>query len=161
MRQEKGAGSCLFRICAPSGLLSIPVVTPTGLFTLAKAAASSFHPSTSEGTQVLASPEKHWQVASCRDTEFYLFCLRAFPLNPQIKVTWDFPGGSDGKESACNAGDFGSIPGLGRSPGEGHGNPLQYSCLENSMDRGPWWTTVHGVTKESDMTEQLTLNKAH
>ena len=119
MRQEKGAGSCLFRICAPSGLLSIPVVTPTGLFTLAKAAASSFHPSTSEGTQVLASPKKHWQVASCRDTEFYLFCLRAFPLNPQIKLTWGFPGGSDGKESACNVGDFGSVPGLGRSPGEG------------------------------------------
>ena len=47
-----------------------------------------------------------------------------------------FPGGSDGKESACHAGDPGSIPGLGRSPGEGNGNPLQYSCLENSIDRG-------------------------
>ena len=52
-----------------------------------------------------------------------------------------------GKESACNAGDPGSIPGLGRSPGEGYGNPLQYSCLENSMDRGFWWSTVHGVAK--------------
>ena len=49
-----------------------------------------------------------------------------------------FPGGSDGKVSARNAGDLGSIPGLGRSPGEGNGNPLQYSCLENPMDRGPW-----------------------
>ena len=49
-----------------------------------------------------------------------------------------FPGGSDGKASACNAGDPGSIPGLGRSPGEGNGDPLQYSCLENSMDRGAW-----------------------
>ena len=49
-----------------------------------------------------------------------------------------FPGGSDGKESACNAGDLSSIPGLGRSPEEGNGNPLQYSCLENSMDRGAW-----------------------
>ena len=49
-----------------------------------------------------------------------------------------FPGGSDGKESACSAGDPGSIPGLGRSPGEGNGNPLQYSCLENSMDKGAW-----------------------
>ena len=48
----------------------------------------------------------------------------------------DFPGSSNGKESACNAGDLGSIPGLGRSPGEGHGNPLQYSCLENPMDGG-------------------------
>ena len=52
-----------------------------------------------------------------------------------------------GKESACNAGDMGSIPGLGRSPGEENGNPLQYSCLENSMDRGAWWVTVHGVAK--------------
>jgi len=51
------------------------------------------------------------------------------------------------KESACNAGDLGSIPGSGRSPGEGNGNPLQYSCLENSMDRGAQRTTVHGVTK--------------
>ena len=59
----------------------------------------------------------------------------------------DFPGGSDGKESACNVGDMGSIPGLGRSPGKGSGNPLQYSCLENSMDRGAWLATVHGVTK--------------
>ena len=50
----------------------------------------------------------------------------------------DFPGGSDGKASAYNAGDLCSIPGLGRSPGEGNGNPLQYSCLENSMDRGAW-----------------------
>ena len=57
------------------------------------------------------------------------------------------PGGSVSKVSACNAGDLGSIPGLGRSPGEGNGNPLQYSCLENSMDRGAWWATVHGVTK--------------
>ena len=58
-----------------------------------------------------------------------------------------FPGASDGKESACNAGDPDSMPGSGRSPGEGNGNPLQYSCLENPMDRGAWWATVHGVTK--------------
>ena len=58
-----------------------------------------------------------------------------------------FPGGSEGKASACNAGDPGSIPGWGRSPGEGIGNPLQYSCLENPMDGGAWWATVHGVTK--------------
>ena len=55
------------------------------------------------------------------------------------------PGGSDGKASACNAGDLGSIPGLGRSPGEGNGNPPQCACLENPMDRGAWWATVHGV----------------
>ena len=58
-----------------------------------------------------------------------------------------FPGGSDAKESASNAGDPGSILGWGRSPGEGNGNPLQYSCLENSVDRGAWWAAVHGVTK--------------
>ena len=58
-----------------------------------------------------------------------------------------FPGGSDGKESACNTGNLNSIPGSGRSPGEGTGNPLQYSCLENSMDRGAWWAIVHGVPK--------------
>ena len=58
-----------------------------------------------------------------------------------------FPGGSDGKESACSAGDLGSIPGLGRSPGEGNGNPVQYSCLVNSMDRGAWWATDHGVAE--------------
>ena len=59
----------------------------------------------------------------------------------------DFPGGSDDKESACNIGDPGSIPGSGRSPGERNGYPLQYSCLENPMDGGAWWALVHGVTK--------------
>ena len=58
-----------------------------------------------------------------------------------------FPSGSDGKVSVYNAGDLGSIPGSGRSPGEGNGNPLQYYCLENPMDRGAWWATVHGVAK--------------
>ena len=58
-----------------------------------------------------------------------------------------FPGGSDGKESVSNAGDLGLIPGLGRSPGEKNGYPLQYFCLENPMDRGAWQTTVHGVAK--------------
>ena len=56
----------------------------------------------------------------------------------------NFPGGSDSKESAFNAGELGSVPGLGRSPGEGNGNPLQDACLENPMDRGAWWATVHG-----------------
>ena len=58
-----------------------------------------------------------------------------------------FPGGSGGKESACNAGDPGSVPGLGKSSREGNDNLLQYSCQENSRDRGAWWATVHGVTK--------------
>ena len=55
-----------------------------------------------------------------------------------------FPGGAEVKESACNVGDLGSIPGSGRSPGEGNGNSLQYSCLENPVDGGAWWATVHG-----------------
>ena len=62
-------------------------------------------------------------------------------------VFMGFPGGLDGKESTSNAGNLGSIPWLGRSPGGGHGNPLQYPCLENSMDRGAWRAIVHGVTK--------------
>ena len=63
-----------------------------------------------------------------------------------------FSSASDSKESACNEGDMGSIPGLGRSPGGGNGNPLQYSYLENPTDRGAWWATAHGVA-ELDVTE--------
>ena len=59
----------------------------------------------------------------------------------------DFPSGSDGKESTCNAGDPGYIPELGRSSRVGNGNPLQYSCLENSMDRGAWWAIVYGISQ--------------
>ena len=67
-----------------------------------------------------------------------------------------FPGGSEVKVSACNVGDLGSIPGLGRSTGEGNGNPLQYSCLENPMDRGAWWATVHGVTESRTQLSNFT-----
>ena len=70
-----------------------------------------------------------------------LFLLLAF------RVYWGFPGGSDGIELARDVGDWDSIPGLGRSPGGGHGNPLQYPRLEDPMDRGAWWATVHGVAK--------------
>ena len=63
-----------------------------------------------------------------------------------------FPGGSVVKNPSANTGDVSLIPGLGRSPGEENGNPLQYSCLENPMDRGAWWAIVHGVTKESNTT---------
>ena len=78
----------------------------------------------------------------------YLYFLTA--------VKWKgFSGGilPSGKESVCNSGDANLIPRLGTSPGEGNGSPLQYSCLGDPMDRGIWWTTVYGVTKESEMTE--------
>jgi len=87
-----------------------------------------------------------------------LQCRRSWFNYWAVKIPWrrdmlptavlmGFLGGSDGKESTCNAGDLGSIPGLGRSPGGGHGNLLQYSCLENSNGKGAWKATVHGVTK--------------
>ena len=68
-----------------------------------------------------------------------------------------FPGGSEGKASTCNAGNPSSIPGLGRSLGEGNSNPLQYSCLENPMDRGAWWATVHGVAKSRTRLSDITF----
>ena len=79
--------------------------------------------------------------------------LRTFPASCEMNFLFfgctmqleGFPGGSEDKVSACNAGDLGSVPGLGRSPGEGNGNPLQYSFLENPMDRGAWRATVHEV----------------
>ena len=77
-----------------------------------------------------------------------------------LTVFVGFPGGAVVKNPPANEGvteDVGSTPGSGRSPGRGNGNPLQYSCLENAMDRGAWQVTVHGVTKKSDMTEHTLL----
>ena len=76
--------------------------------------------------------------------QYYLFMHISWFPSPHHM---GFPGGSDDKESACSAGDLGSIPGLGSPPKEGNGNPLQYSCPENSKERGAWRATVHGVTK--------------
>ena len=83
----------------------------------------------------------------------HLFIVHSFILC-QIP---GFPDGSDSKVSAHNAGDPDSIPGLRRSPGEGNGNPLQYSCLENIMDGGAWWATVHGVAKSRTMLSDFTF----
>ena len=69
-----------------------------------------------------------------------------------------FPDGSDGKESACNVENLSSIPGSERSPGGENGNPLQYSCLENPMDRGAWWATVHRVAKSRAGLSDFTFN---
>ena len=83
----------------------------------------------------------------------YTVCHR-FLLPPLII---DLPGGSDGEASAYNAGDLRSIPGSGRSSGEGNGNPLQYSCLENPMDGGAWWATVCGVAKSRTRLSDFTF----
>ena len=73
-----------------------------------------------------------------------------------LKSQKGFPGGSEVKASACNAEDLGLIPESERSPGEGNGNPLQYSCPENPMDGGAWWSTVHGVAKNQILLSNLT-----
>ena len=91
---------------------------------------------------------------------FFFFCMLLWLFLKKLLPYWQcfislslvfhlmgFPGSSDGKDSAYNTGDLGSIPVLGISPGGGHGNPHQYSCLEKPVDRGAWWVTVHGVTK--------------
>ena len=83
---------------------------------------------------------------------FYLFSLFA------CNISVGFSGGSDSKESACNAGDLGSIRGLERSAGEGNGYSLQHSGLENSINRDAWRATIHGVCKEWDVTERLSLS---
>ena len=97
---------------------------------------------------------------------FYI-SLRNIYIYIYAYISRGSPGGASGKESPANAGDarnMGLIPGLGRSPGAETGNPLQYSCLESSIDRVAWWATVHGVTKSQNMTEQLnahTHTQAH
>ena len=83
-------------------------------------------------------------------------CKRLLALCP-FSPSKCLPGGSDGTASACNAGDLGSISGSRRPPGEGNGNPLQDSCLENSMDGGAWWATVHGVAKSRTQLSDFTF----
>jgi len=98
-----------------------------------------------------------WSPWGCKESDMTeqlsTHTFKVFYLLPWIELSTNFPGVSDGKGSASNVGHPGSILGLGRSPGEGNGNPLQYSCLEKSMDNGAWRATVHGVTKS-----QIQLN---
>ena len=96
---------------------------------------------TVEANGILRTLHKNRFLKTKVPSHFYIHtCVHIF-------ANIGFSGGSGSRESACNAGDLDSIPGLGRSPGGGHGNPLQYSCLENSMARGAWWAIVQGVAK--------------
>ena len=90
----------------------------------------------------------------------WIYVHLAWKMKIQFEKYLGFPGGSDDKESTCRARDLGVIPGLGRSPGGGHGNPLQCSCLENPMDRGASRATVPGVS-QSDTTERLSTEQYH
>ena len=96
-----------------------------------------------------ACPVAHRRVCQLHVGAFVWHIYRA------VCMSLGFPSASDGKESTCNAGDPGSIPGSGSSPGGGHGNPLQYSFLGNPMDRGGWWATVTKSHKELNITERL------
>ena len=98
--------------------------------------------STSSPSSPIAG-ETHFLLVLGLESPFFCYWL----VGDSIQVPQGFPGSSDSKESACNAGDTGSIPGSGRSPGEGNGNPLQCSCPKNPMDRRAWWATVCGVSK--------------
>ena len=100
-------------------------------------------PSSSNSGKLLE--HKHSQRVQISGTSLMVQWLRLH--TPNAGGMGGFPGGSEVKASACNVGDLGSIPGSGRSPGEGNGNPLQYSFLENPMDGGAWGATVHGVAK--------------
>ena len=93
--------------------------------------------------------------------DHFSFALTYFSSFIASPLPWGFPHSSVGAESACSAGDLASIPGLWRSPGEGNGNPLQYSGLENPMDRGAWWATVHGVTRVGHDLATKPLNHHH
>ena len=102
-------------------------------------------------------PDKYTHISRCASEKNIYMCFSKTYICAYIC----FPRGSEVKASASNAGDPGSIPGLGRSPGEGNGNPLQYSCLENPMDWGTWWAAVHGVTKSRTRLSDFTYLLMH
>ena len=115
-----------------------------------------------EGDKIIQLLNKNYQIArELLNNRGIILPLYHVLYNTLYIFLKGFPDGSEDKASACDAGDLGLIPGLGRSPGEGNGNPLQYSCLENPMDRGALWATVHGVaksrTRPSDFTFTFTL----
>ena len=95
----------------------------------------------------LVGKDLSYTLIICNDAAFFRLCTLRIFIIENLCFNKGFPSGSDGKESSCNAGDLGLIPGLGKSPGEGNGNPLQYSCLENPMDRGASRATLHRVAK--------------
>ena len=102
-----------------------------------------------ETTQRSLEPSGPWVVSICQGPHVCLASAAFSPLEfwHTVPLSVDFPGGSEVKASTCSAGDLGSIPGSGRSPGEENGHPLQYSCLGNSIDREAWYATARGVAK--------------
>ena len=124
---------------------------------LARLSLTAFDPREGGLSPLKVITEKRVKYQKVIKSTFH--CLSIHSINTYLLIYLckaGFPGGSDGKESACNVGDLGSICGLGRSPGGGHGKPFQYSCLENSMDRGAWRATYSPWgCKESYTTERL------
>ena len=112
-------------------------------------------------TMSLFNTESQWLTAQvCIHHQHYIHRFSAFWL--RSSVVWEFPRWHSGKESDCNtgnSGEGGSIPGSGRSPGGGHGNPLKYSCLKNPMNRGAWRSTVHGVTEGQTQLSTFIVKK--
>ena len=111
----------------------------------------------------MESRSLHWELGvlatgSWGKSRVHYYCYYYFGHFHAANGILGFPSGSDGKESACNAGDMGSIPGLGRSPGGGQGNSLQYSYLENPTESRDWWATVHRVAKSWIWLKQLRMH---
>ena len=133
------------------------------LFVTAWTAVHHPYPSLSPGVWSNSCPLCQWShIYVCnffQKLEQVWFHWKAVYLLICITFAIDFPGGSNGKKSACSTGDPDSIPELGRSPGEGNGYPLQYSCLENSLDRGAWGVaTDHGVAKSRTQLKWLSIH---